>query len=85
MADMVDSGYHAFMAWARQTPSPATGVCWYNRWYGEFDPHYPAEKANEWYVGRITESGQQMFIRGWKKAQDEYLTASTLKKEEQNG
>jgi hypothetical protein len=76
MADMFDCGYHSFMAWSRQDPSPATGVCWYNRWFGDFDPNLPAEKANETNMGMITEAGQHAFMRGWRKAQDEYLSAN---------
>lgn len=72
MADMVDCGYHSFMAWARQEPSAATGRCWYDRWYGPFDAGLTAEAANSGNEGRISEKGQEAFKRGWRKAQADF-------------
>ena len=79
MADMVDSGIYTFEAWARQTPSPAYGYCWYNRWLGDFNPHMTADEANSRLDpdGSTTLSGQEQFKRGWERAQAEYLAKLT--------
>ena len=73
MADMVDCGYHSFMAWARQTPSPAHGKCWHDLRYGPFNPNLPAEQAVGDMKGRCSEDGLDKFKRGWEKAQKEFL------------
>jgi len=75
MADMVDSGYHCFNTWAKQTVSP-NGTIFYNRWLGEFNPEMTSDEANLRldYVGKITEKGQQDFKRGWDKARDEFVS-----------
>lgn len=75
MADMVDCGYHTFKAWARQNPGPATGICWHNQIFGEFDPTLSADEANilSDHVGKLEENAQKLFMRGWEKAQEEYF------------
>ncbi len=75
MADMHDCGVYTFKMWA------------YNgrdRWLGEFNPDMSAEEANRIeegggkidqngkLVSRLTQSGQDAFTRGWKRAQEEY-------------
>lgn len=74
MADMVDCGIHTFEAWARQTPSPAYGFCWHNRWLGEFNPRMTAEEAAVMLENhKLMQQGQEMFKRGWERAQAKYL------------
>lgn len=74
MADMVDCGIHTFKAWARQTPSSACGCCWHNRWLGDFNPHMAAEEAAARLENdKLSQQGQEMFKRGWERAQAEYL------------
>lgn len=74
MADMVDSGYHKFKAWSQQDQAAAA---FYNQFLGEFDAYMTADEANKRsdHVGKIKESGQQEFKRGWEKAQAEYLAS----------
>lgn len=75
MADMVDSGFHCFNAWAKQTVAP-NGTIFYNLWLGEFNPKMTADEANARldHVGKISEKGQQEFKRGWDKARDVFLS-----------
>lgn len=73
MADMVDCGRATFESWARQTPSPATGECWDNRWLGKFDPSMTAEQACALCLeGKLTPNAEQGFMRGWNAAKAEY-------------
>ena len=75
MSDMVDSGRYAFEAWARQTPSPAHGICFYDRWLGTFNPEMPAEEACARLLeGKLTPSAEAAFMRGWNQAQAQYRT-----------
>lgn len=80
MADMVDCGIHTFEAWARQTPSPAYGYCWHNRWLGDFNPEMTAEEAAvKLEHNKLTEQAREMFKRGWERAQAEYLSKLSRK------
>lgn len=79
MADMVDCGEHTFTSWARQTPSPAYGYCWHNRWLDSFNPEMTGEEAANrlGMVGRITEDGLAAFNRGWDRARAAHISAQT--------
>ena len=88
MSDMSDSGAATFEAWARQTPSPAYGYCWYNRWLGEFDPRMSAnESIKRLEITKLSPAAQAAFERGWDRAKAEYsarnLTANTKLKDGQ--
>lgn len=70
MADMVDAGYHRFMAWARESEQGA--LKFHSRWLGDFNPELSADDANKEHEGRITLRGQDDFKRGWRKAQADF-------------
>lgn len=73
MADMFDNGVYTFTTWAKQIPAP-NGIIFHNRWLGVFNPHMQASLANRLlHENRITQSGQDAFMRGWKDAQKKYL------------
>ena len=73
MADMVDSGFYTFNAWAKQKPMNNGEIFW-NVPLGVFNPKMSATEANERldHVGKITEQGQEDFKRGWDKAKKLY-------------
>jgi hypothetical protein len=78
MSDLYDSGAHCFRAWAKP-PEDFKGMgislgAYYSKWLGPFNPKMTGTEANVLmdHVGKITESGQASFIRGWEKARLEY-------------
>lgn len=73
MGDMFDSGSYVFKSWQSKG---------FDRWLGKFNLTVSGVEANRLldHVGKITESGQDAFIRGFENEKNIFIGIASIRK-----